>query len=57
MLDTERVMVIFIDEFLQKLHKPDFRIARVAAPPRQVETKPDDDRSNDDPPGTCPPAA
>jgi hypothetical protein len=43
-------MVVCIDEFLQKVHQPAFRVAKVAAPPVQVGTEPDDNGPNDDPP-------
>jgi hypothetical protein len=43
-------MVICIDEFLQKVHQPAFRVTKVAAPPREVGSEPDDNGPNDDPP-------
>jgi hypothetical protein len=42
-------MVVCIDEFLQKVHQPAFRVTKVAAPPRQAG-KEDDNGPNDDPP-------
>jgi len=43
-------MVICIDEFLQKVHRPLSRFAKAAAPNRQVGKEPDDNGPNDDPP-------
>jgi len=43
-------MVICIEEFLQKLHRPKLRVAKLAAPPRKTRKEPDDEGPNDDPP-------
>jgi hypothetical protein len=43
-------MVICIDEFLQKVHRPAYRVTKVAQPPRKVAQEPDDNGPNDDPP-------
>lgn len=43
-------MVICIEEFLQKVHQPTFRVAKIAPPPRRVGKEPDDNGPNEDPP-------
>jgi len=43
-------MVVCIDEFLQKVHQSAFRFTKVAAPPREAGSEPDDHGPNDDPP-------
>ena len=43
-------MVICSEEFLQKVHRPNFRVAKAAALPDQVRKESDDNGPNDDPP-------
>jgi hypothetical protein len=50
LLTQRHEMVICIDDFLQKVHRPAFRVTKVAEPPRKVSQEPDDNGPNDDPP-------
>jgi hypothetical protein len=43
-------MVICIDEFLEKVHRPALSFTKVATEPSHVGTETDDDGPNDDPP-------
>jgi hypothetical protein len=43
-------MIICIEEFLQKVHQPTFRVAKASARHGQVGKEPDDNGPNDDPP-------
>jgi hypothetical protein len=43
-------MVVYIDEYLQKVREAAFRVAKVASPFGKVGPDPDDDGPSDDPP-------
>jgi hypothetical protein len=50
LLAQRHKMVVCIDECLQKVHQPAFRVTKVAAPPGEVGPQPDDNGPNEDPP-------
>ena len=43
-------MVVYIDEYLQKVREAAFRVTKVAAPPGKAGPEPDDNGPSDDPP-------